>query len=52
MSTATECIRTLASACGSSGWIANLFVIHNYQVSLFSEELQREYWNGTDDVLC
>ena len=50
--TATECIRTLASACGSSGWIANLFIIHNYQLSLFPDEMQREYWNGTDDELC
>jgi len=50
--TATECIRILASGCGSSGWIANLFIVHNYQVSLFPDEMQREYWNGTDDELC
>ena len=50
--TATECIRILASGCGSSGWIANLFIVHNYQVSLFPDEMQREYWTGTDDELC
>jgi len=50
--TAAECIRTLATACGSSGWIANLFVVHNYQLSLFPEAAQREYWAGTDDVVC
>lgn len=50
--TAAECIRILASACGSSGWIANLFIIHNYQLSLFSEEAQQEYWGESDDVVC
>lgn len=50
--TAAECIRTLATGCGSSGWIANLFIIHNYQLSLFSEQAQREYWADSDDVIC
>ena len=47
--TAAECIRTLSSACGSSGWVANLFMVHNYQVSLFSPEAQQEYWATGDD---
>ena len=28
--TAAEVIRTLATACGSSGWVANLFILHNW----------------------
>ncbi len=50
--TAVEVIRTVASACGSSGWVTNLFVIHNWQVSLFPIEAQEEYWAGSDDRLC
>jgi 3-hydroxy-9,10-secoandrosta-1,3,5(10)-triene-9,17-dione monooxygenase len=49
---ATSCIRTLASACGSSGWIANLFIVHNYQLGLFPLEAQREYWGAGDDQVC
>jgi 3-hydroxy-9,10-secoandrosta-1,3,5(10)-triene-9,17-dione monooxygenase len=47
--TAAECIRTLSTACGSSGWVANLFMVHNYQLSLFSPEAQQEYWATGDD---
>lgn len=50
--TAVEVIRTIASACGSSGWVTNLFVIHNWQVSLFPIEAQEEYWAGSDDRLA
>ncbi len=50
--TAVEVIRTIASACGSSGWVTNLFVIHNWQVSLFPIQAQEEYWAGSDDRLC
>ena len=50
--TATECIRTLATACGSSGWVANLFIIHNWQVGLFPMEAQEEYWADGDDQIC
>ncbi len=50
--TAAECIRTLATGCGSSGWVANLFVIHNWQLSLFPMEAQEEYWADGHDQLC
>jgi len=50
--TAAECIRTLATACGSSGWVANLFMIHNWQVGLFPIEAQEEYWADGDDQIC
>ena len=50
--TATEVIRTISTACGSSGWVTNLFVIHNWQVSLFPMQAQEDYWAGSDDRLC
>ena len=50
--TATEVIRTIATACASTGWVTNLFVLHSWQVSLFPIEAQEEYWAGSDDRLC
>ena len=49
--TAAEVIRTLATACGSSGWVANLFIVHNWQIGLFPIQAQEEYWaDGSDQV--
>ena len=42
--TAAEVTRTLATACGSSGWVANLFIVHNWQIGLFPIQAQEEYW--------
>jgi 3-hydroxy-9,10-secoandrosta-1,3,5(10)-triene-9,17-dione monooxygenase len=50
--TAVEVIRTISTACGSSGWVTNLFVVHTWQASLFPIEAQEEYWDGGDDKLC
>ncbi|MBM4382573.1 MAG: hypothetical protein FJ091_04300 [Deltaproteobacteria bacterium] len=52
LDTAAECIRTIATGCGSSGWIANLFVVHNYQLGLFPLRAQQEYWATGDDQIC
>ncbi len=49
---ATECIRTLAKGCGSSGWVANLFILHNWQFSLMPMEAQEEYWASGEDQVC
>ncbi|MDA0339035.1 MAG: flavin-dependent monooxygenase, partial [Proteobacteria bacterium] len=49
---AAECIRTLATACGSTGWVTNLFILHNWQVSLFPIEAQEEYWANSEDEVC
>jgi alkylation response protein AidB-like acyl-CoA dehydrogenase len=52
LDTATEVIRTLSTACGSSGWVSNLFILHSWQASLFPIEAQEEYWDGSDDRLA
>jgi alkylation response protein AidB-like acyl-CoA dehydrogenase len=52
LDTAVEVIRTISTACGSSGWVTNLFVLHNWQVSLFPIEAQEEYYDGSDDRLA
>lgn len=50
--TAAECIRTLAKGCGSTGWVANLFMLHNWQFSLMPMEAQEEYWADGEDQVC
>jgi alkylation response protein AidB-like acyl-CoA dehydrogenase len=50
--TAAEVIRTLATACGSSGWVANLFIVHNWQIGLFPMQAQEEYWADGSDQVC
>lgn len=50
--TAAEVIRTLATACGSSGWVANLFIVHNWQIGLFPIKAQEEYWADSSDQVC
>lgn len=52
MDVATEVIRTLATGCGSSGWVASLFIGHNFQISLFSEQAQEEFWGGSPDAFA
>ncbi len=49
---AAECIRMLGIGCGSTGWVSNLFMIHNWQLSLFSIEAQEEYWADGPDQIC
>ena len=49
---AAECIRALGAGCGSTGWVSNLFMIHNWQVSLFPIEAQEEYWASGSDQIC
>jgi len=49
---AAECIRTLGIGCGSTGWVSNLFMIHNWQASLFSMEAQEEYFASGPDQIC
>jgi len=34
----------IASACGSTGWVASVVGIHPWQIALFANEAQREVW--------
>ena len=34
------CVRDIAGACGSTGWIASVLGVHPWQVALFAEEAQ------------
>jgi 3-hydroxy-9,10-secoandrosta-1,3,5(10)-triene-9,17-dione monooxygenase len=41
-------VRLIASACGSTGWVASVLGCHPWQLGLFDDRAQREVW-GTDD---
>jgi 3-hydroxy-9,10-secoandrosta-1,3,5(10)-triene-9,17-dione monooxygenase len=40
-------VRLIASACGSSGWVASVLGVHAWQLALFPPQAQEEVW-GTD----
>lgn len=46
-----EVARTLARACGSTGWIASVVSTHSAMVGRYTDEAQHEVWDGDDDVL-
>ena len=37
-------VRDIASACGSTGWVASVVGVHPWQVALFDDEAQRAVW--------
>ncbi len=42
-------VRDIASADGSTGWVASVVGVHPWQVALFSDEAQQAVW-GEDDA--
>ncbi len=40
----------IASACGSTGWVASVVGIHPWQMALFDNEAQREVWAEDPDA--
>src|SRR5262245_20059315 len=37
-------VRLIASACGSTGWVASVVGVHPWHVALFAEQAQIEVW--------
>ncbi len=42
-------VRSIASACGSTGWVASVLGVHPWHVGLFPAQAQQEVW-GTDSA--
>src|ERR1700729_2435372 len=42
-------VRLIASACGSTGWVASVLGVHPWQLALFPERAQEEVW-GADQA--
>lgn len=43
-------VRLVASACGSTGWVASVVGVHPWQLSLFPEQAQLDVWGSDPHV--
>lgn len=43
-------VRMIASACGSTGWVASVIGCHPWQLALFSPQAQAEVWGEDADT--
>jgi 3-hydroxy-9,10-secoandrosta-1,3,5(10)-triene-9,17-dione monooxygenase len=37
-------IRSISSACGSTGWVSSVVSVHNWQLALFTDQAQQDIW--------
>lgn len=44
-------VRSIAGACGSTGWVASVMGVHPWQVALFPRAAQEDVWAEGPDVL-
>ncbi|MGW4532002.1 3-hydroxy-9,10-secoandrosta-1,3,5(10)-triene-9,17-dione monooxygenase oxygenase subunit [Nocardia sp. NPDC004340] len=45
-----DTVRTIASACGSTGWVAGILGIHNWHLALFDQQAQQDVWGTNTDA--
>lgn len=45
-----EAVRKLASACGSTGWVAGIIGVHNWHLALFDQQAQQDVWGEDTNV--
>ncbi len=45
-----EAVRRIASACGSTGWVASIIGVHNWHLALFDQRAQEEVWGEDTNV--
>ncbi|MEU0536529.1 3-hydroxy-9,10-secoandrosta-1,3,5(10)-triene-9,17-dione monooxygenase oxygenase subunit [Amycolatopsis tolypomycina] len=43
-------VKLIASACGSTGWVASILGVHPWHVALFDAQAQQEVWGDDQDV--
>ncbi|NUS43300.1 MAG: flavin-dependent monooxygenase [Mycobacteriaceae bacterium] len=43
-------VKMIASACGSTGWVASILGVHPWNVALFDDQAQQEVWGEDTDV--
>ena len=43
-------VKLIASACGSTGWVASILGVHPWHVALFDARAQQEVWGEDTDV--
>lgn len=45
-----DTVRKLASACGSTGWVAGIVGVHNWHLALFAQQAQEDVWGDDNEV--
>ena len=45
-----DCVRDIASACGSTGWVSSVLGVHPWQIALFDDEAQQSVWDEDPDT--
>src|SRR4051812_420249 len=45
-------VKLIASACGSTGWVASILGVHPWHVALFDAQAQQEVWAATRTYGC
>ncbi|MGN2641944.1 3-hydroxy-9,10-secoandrosta-1,3,5(10)-triene-9,17-dione monooxygenase oxygenase subunit [Nocardia takedensis] len=45
-----DTVRTIASACGSTGWVAGIIGVHNWHLALFDQQAQEDVWGEDTEV--
>lgn len=45
-----DTVRKIASACGSTGWVAGIVGVHNWHLALFSQQAQEDVWGEDTEV--
>src|SRR5690349_15699990 len=43
-------VREIASACGSTGWVASVVGVHPWQLALFADQAQQDVWGDDPDT--
>ncbi|TWP54126.1 flavin-dependent monooxygenase [Lentzea tibetensis] len=43
-------VKLIASACGSTGWVASVLGVHPWHVGLFAEQAQQDVWAEDQDT--
>ena len=46
-----DVVRSIATACGSTGWVSSVVGVHPWQLSLFPDEAQQEVWSKDKNTL-
>src|SRR5437763_10067354 len=44
-------VRLIASACGSTGWVASVLGVHPWQLGIFDDRAQQEVWGDDPSTL-
>ena len=45
-----SCVRDIAGACGSTGWVSSVLGVHPWQIALFADEAQQAVWGSDTNV--